>query len=378
MKKLCLVFGVLFLVTTGVRMAETQTLYIPTPIDKPVIRLDPALDSIISTNAKVEVVKRGFGFTEGTVWVQHGKEGYLLFTDIPANVINKMTPDGKVSVFLDRAGYVGPITGVEMESVGSINDNHKDRGEPGRRGPDPLYRQFVNIGADGLAVDLEGRVIVCTYAGRSMIRIEKDGKRTLLADRYEGKRFNGTNDVVVKKDGAIYFTDSYGGLRYGAKDPLKEVDNPAVFMIKDGRLTRVVDDMPSVNGLAFSPDEKYLYVNTGGSGNSIRRYEVQPDGTVKNGQLFFDLRKDPDKSFGYTDGMRVDSKGNVYPTGPGGIWIISPEGKHIGSIRIPEKTSNLTFGDADFKTLYAAGMTSIYKIRVLIPGIPCHSCSAPQ
>jgi gluconolactonase len=362
MKRLCLFFNVVLVMSLGTGLGWAQM-----PVDKPVVRLDPALDSIISPDAKIEVVKRGFGFTEGQIWIQHAKEGYLLFVDIPNNVINKLTPDGKVSVFLDHAGYPGPITGFEMLTVGSIKDN-------GLSPKDPLYKTnvMVNIGPDGLGVDPQGRIVVCTYVGRSMMRIEKDGKRTILADRYEGKRFNGPNDVTIKKNGTIYFTDTNGGLRGGAKDPTRGVENAGVYMIKDGKVTYVVMDMPSVNGLALSADEKYLYVN---GANKIRRYDVQPDDTVTNSQPFIDLTADP--AWGYTDGMRVDSKGNVWVTGPGGIWIISPEGKHLGTILAPgEKIANFGFGDPDWKTVYLGGRTGIYKIRVNTPGIPCHTCTS--
>ena len=198
------------------------------------------------------------------------------------------------------------------------------------------------------------------------MRIEEDGKRTMLADNWEGKRFGGPNDVVVKSDGAIYFTDTFGAFRLRDKDPRKELDFNAVYMWKDGKLSLVAKDMPSVNGLAFSPDEKYLYVNAGRD-NYVNRYEVRADDTLANGKLFFDLRKAT--GGGVTDGMRVDTKGNLYETGPGGTWIISPEGKHLGTIRAPEVSTNIGFGDADKKTLYIAARTGIYKIRVNTPGI---------
>jgi gluconolactonase len=188
----------------------------------------------------------------------------------------------------------------------------------------------------------------------------------VLADRYEGKRFNGPNDVVVKRDGAIYFTDTYGGLRLRDKDPRKELEYNAVFMWKNGKLTLLIKDMPNTNGLAFSPDEKYLYVN-GSRDNYVRRYEVLPDGTLANGQMFIDLSKETER--GITDGLRVDLKGNLYETGPGGVWVVSPDGKHLGTIRAPEQATNIGFGDADKKTLYIAARTSIYKIRVNTPGI---------
>jgi gluconolactonase len=199
-----------------------------------------------------------------------------------------------------------------------------------------------------------------------LMRIEHNGKRTVLADRYEGKRFGGPNDVVVKRDGAIYFTDTYGAFRLREKDPRREIFTNSVFMWKNGKLAQVVSDMPSTNGLAFSPDEKYLYVNAGRD-NHVNRYEVQPDGTMANGKLFIDLRGKTEP--GITDGLRVDTHGNLWETGPGGIWVITPEGKHIGTIRAPESSVNLAFGDADRKTLYITARSSIYRIRLNVAGI---------
>jgi gluconolactonase len=325
--------------------------------DKSVTRLDPALDALVSPDAKVERIVGGFGFTEGPVWMQNGKEGYLLFTDIPGNVIYKLIPqDGKASVYLSNVGFTGP----DPWRWGGIQNNGFER-------TDPRFEEFAMIGADGLTRDRQGRLIIATFAGRSLMRIEKDGKRTVLADRYEGKRFGGPNDVVVKSNGAIYFTDTYGAYRLREKDPRRELDFNSVFMWKDGKLTLVVKDMPATNGLAFSPDEKYLYVN-GSRDNYVNRYEVLADGALANGKLFIDLAKDATER-GITDGLRVDTKGNLYETGPGGVWIISPEGKHLGTIRAPEQSTNIGFGDADRKSLYIAARTSIYKIRVVTPGI---------
>jgi gluconolactonase len=323
--------------------------------DKAVVRLDPALDQLVAPDAKVELVKGGFGFTEGPVWMTEGKSGYLLFTDIPGNVVWKLTPDGKASVYLENVGYQGP----EVWRWGGVQNNGFDRN-------DQRFEEFAMVGADGLTVDRQGRLILATFGGRSLMRIEKDGKRTVLADKYEGHRLGGPNDVVVKSNGAIYFTDTYGSFRLREKDPRKELDFTGVYMWKDGKLSLLAKDMPMVNGLAFSPDEKYLYVN-GSRDNYINRYEVKPDGTLTNGKLFIDLSKETGR--GITDGMRVDTKGNLYQTGPGGVWIISPDGKHLGTIRAPEQATNVGFGDPDKKTLYIAARTGIYKIRVLTPGI---------
>jgi gluconolactonase len=335
------------LLSTGIAGAQTS--------DNAVVRLDPALDALVSSDAKVELVKGGFGFTEGPVWMAEGKTGYLLFTDIPGGVVWKLTPDGKASVYLENTGYQGP----EVWRWGGIQNNGFDRN-------DPRFEEFSMIGADGLTVDRQGRLILATFAGRSLVRIEKNGKRTVLADKYDGHRFGGPNDVVVKSNGAIYFTDTYGSFRQREKDPRKELDFTGVYMWKDGKLSLLVKDMPMVNGLAFSPDEKYLYVN-GSRDNYVNRYEVKPDGTLANGKLFIDLSKETER--GITDGMRVDTKGNLYETGPGGVWIISPEGKHLGTVRAPEQATNVGFGDADKKTLYIAARTGIYKVRVLTPGI---------
>lgn len=321
-----------------------------TPADKPVIKLDPSLDELISPDAKLELVKGDFGFTEGIVWVDQGPGGYMLLSDMYANVIYKLTPDGKVSLYLDHSGY----TGYDIWRVGMPQ-------------PDPNRKDvFFMIGSNGLALDRQGRLLIATWTGRSIDRLEKDGKRTILADRYDGKRFGGTNDLVVKKDGAIYFTDGFGGLRGRDQDPKKELDFAGTFMWKDGKVTLAIKDIPTPNGLAFSPDEKYLYAN-GSQNKYVRRYDVQSDDTLTNSRMFIDMSSD--KAGGITDGMKVDSKGNVWESGPRGIWIMSPEGKHLGTILTPEFVANLCFGDRDNKTLYVAARTGVYKIRVNIPGL---------
>ena len=327
------------------------------PIDKPVMRLDPALDALISSDAKLELVKGGFGFTEGALWVPRGKRGYLLFSDIPANVIYKWNPaDDKVSVYLDHSGY----TGQDIWRVGFMQTNGKEKS-------DPKFEEFPMIGSNGLALDHEGRLVIATWAGRSIDRIEKNGARTVLADRYDGKRFGGTNDLVVAKDDSIYFTDGYGGLRHTTEDPRKELDFNGVYRVKNGKVTLVIKDIPNTNGLAFSPDQKILYAN-GSRDRYVRRYDVLPDGSLTNSRMLIDMNSDPKK--GITDGLRVDAKGNLWETGPGGVWIISPEGKHLGTIALPELGANVEFGDADRKTLYIAARTSIYKIKTKVAGLP--------
>ena len=319
-----------------------------------VVRLDPALDALVSRDAKLELVKGGFGFTEGIVWVENGR--YLLFSDIPANVIYKLTPKGEASIYMQRSGYTKP----DIWRVGFEQTNGKDPN-------DPAFEKFYMIGSNGLALDRQGRLVIATWAGRTIERIEKDGKRTVLANNYEGKQFNGPNDVIVKKNGTMYFTDTFGGLRLREKDPRKGLDFQAIYMIKDGRVRMIISDIPNPNGLALSPDEKYLYAN-GSRDKYVRRYRVLPDDTVTDSQMFIDISGD--KTPGITDGLKVDVKGNVWESAAGGVWIVSPEGKHLGTIFTPELVANVEFGDPDHKTLYIAARTSIYRIRVNIAGIP--------
>jgi gluconolactonase len=315
-------------------------------------RLDPALDALIAADSSIELAADGFGFTEGPVWM---KAGYLLFTDVPGNVIYKLA-QGKVAVFMLNAGYRGP----HIWRYGGMNDNGYEK-------TDPRYEEFPMAGADGLTRDRQDRLIIATFAGRSLVRIEKNGSRTVLADHYDGKRFSGPNDVVVKSDGAIYFTDTFGGLRLRAKDPKLELPYNGLYLWKDGKVALLLkDEMPNLNGLAFSPDEKYLYLN-GSADNYVNRYEVRPDDTLANGKLLLDMRAD--KSPGVADGMRVDSAGNIYETGPGGVWIVTPEGKHLGTIAPPQRPINIAFGDPDMKTLYMACHTAIYKVRVRVAGL---------
>jgi len=350
MKRLWISLAVLFVLATGASFVKAQM-----APGSSIVKLDPALDELVSADAKVSLVKSGFGFTEGPTWVQQGKSGYLLFSDMPANVIFKMTPDdGKVSLYLDHSGY----TGYDIWNVGFEQTNGKDPS-------DPRFKKFFMIGSDGLTLDRQGRLIIATWAGRSIARLEKNGTRTTLADRYEGKRFGGPNDVIMKKDGSIYFTDQFGGLRLREKDP--GIELPAgIYMIKDGTVTLLIKDFVNPNGLTFSPDEKIFYANDT-TRKLVMRYDVQPDDTVSNGRLFIDTSVD--KTPGVPDGMKVDVKGNVYVTGPGGIWIVSPEGKHLGTILVPELAANLEFGDADYKTLYITAREGVYKIRMNTAGI---------
>jgi gluconolactonase len=348
MNRVCRTAAAVAAVIMSAAIANAQT--------GPVIeKKDPALDALISPDAKLEKIADGFAFTEGAVWVPKGK-GYLLFSEMPGNVIYKWTPDGKVSVFRDKCGYQG----VDVWRVGFLQTNGKEKS-------DPAYEEFPMIGCNGLALDPQGRLVIATWAGRGIDRIERNGKRVTLADSFDGKKLNGTNDLVVRKDGTIYFTDGVGGLRKRDEDPRRGVDFRGIYMLRNGKVTRAITDIQNPNGLAFSPDQKILYAN-GGNQKFIRAYDVAPDGTLSNSRLLIDMSADKDRNI--TDGMKVDSKGNIWETGPRGVWIVSPQGKHLGTILVPELTANVAFGDRDYKTLYIPSRTSVYKIRTSVVGLP--------
>jgi gluconolactonase len=233
-----------------------------------------------------------------------------------------------------------------------------------------------------MILDPDGRVSVAGHARRNVWRMESldpKGQITILADSYQGKKLKSPNDLVYKSDGSLYFTDPpYGLPTQEDNDPQKELQVNGVYRIPGARhqkprtepardqLQLVIKDLPRPNGICFSPDEKYLYIAD--SGKKIwMRYRVQPDGLVTDGALFLDASHD--SAHGVPDGIRVDKKGNLYGAGPGGVWIISPEGKHLGTIKVPETVSNVAWGDKDSKTLYITASTSVYRIKLRVPGV---------
>jgi gluconolactonase len=314
-----------------------------------IVRLNPALDEIVPADAKVEKLADNFGFLEGPVWIRKG--GYLLFSDIPANVIYKWSPDaGKVSIFLAYSGF----TGADDTNVGMQLNNGR--------------ATVTLLGSNAVTVDPQGRIVYCAHGDHQVVRVEADGRRTVLASEFEGKRLNSPNDLVYKSDGSLYFTDPLAGFRDGDKDSKRELPFTGIYMLKSGKLQLITKDLRP-NGLAFSPDEKYIYLVDGTDGKkTLRRFEMQPDDTIAKGQLFVDMT--PDKAPGGPDGIKVDQRGNVYSTGPGGVWIMAPDGKHLGTIMTTELPANLAFGDTDNKTLFLTARTGLYRIRLKIPGIP--------
>lgn len=322
-----------------------------------IVRADPGLDQIVDVGTRPEIWGTGYGLTEGPLWVDEGKDGYLLFSDLISNAIYKRARDGKLSIFLDKAGY----SGSDIAHAGFQT----------KRG----RMNVLLIGPNGVTMDKEGRIIWCASPDRTIMRLEKDGTRTVIADRYEGKRFGGPNDVVVAGDGAIWFTDSSTGMRDGGKNPSREIPFNGVYRVKDGKVQLVVSDqdVPNqwVNGLTFSPDGKYLYLNFGFT--RVDRYEVHADGTVGEPTRLITGEG--------SDGMKVDTLGNVYTTTgalPGEVRITSPEGKRLGSIELPiinaepkEQicATNVAFGDPDSKGLYITACQRIYHLRLKVAGV---------
>jgi gluconolactonase len=330
------------------------------------IKLDPSFDQLFSPEAKLELLQGEGAFEggEGPLWIQRGDAGYLLFSDVSGNRIFQWTPDcfqfpcrpeGKLSVYTEHSGYVDASRTGAADAAGA--------------------HQY---GSNGLTLDREGRILLDANGDRAVERIEEDGKRTTLADRFDGKRLTCPNDIVVKSDDAVYFTDGMAGcLAKKEADPARELTFHGVYFLRNGSL-QLLDKDPGnfpPNGLAFSPDEKILYVNNGGPAPNQRQifaYDVQPDGMVKNQRLFIDFTGE--KGPGGPDGMKVDVTGNVYSTGMGGVWVISPSGKRLGKIPAPEgmRFSNLTFGDQDSKTLYIISPKTLWRIRLNVAGIRPH------
>jgi gluconolactonase len=283
-----------------------------------------SLNQILDASTQVEQVTTGYQFTEGPVW---HPDHHLLFSDIPGDKIMQYQ-SGK---------------------------------------PDRVFRQPSGK-ANGLTYDFHGRLISCEHQNRRVTRLERDGALTVIADQYEGKRLNSPNDVVVSSDGVIYFTDPPYGLDEQDNSPEKELDFNGVYMVRDGKITLLVRDLSRPNGLGLSPDERYLYVANSDPERKIwMRYGVNPDGTLDEGKVFYDASRV--KKPGLPDGLKLDLDGNLYATGPGGVWIISPEGVHLGTMDFPEVATNCAWADDDARTLYVTAQKSVYRTRVMKHGL---------
>jgi gluconolactonase len=329
----------------------------PAPRPFRIVRVDSKLDEVVASDARLELIGDRFGLTEGPVWVPDAGDGYLLFSDLISNVIYRSAPGQPIAVHLDRAGY----SGAEIAKAGFQT----------RRG----RMAVLLIGPNGLSLDNDGRLLYLAANDRAVMRLERDGTRTLVADRYDGRRFNGPNDLAVHSNGSIYLTDSVWGLRDGLANPDSELDFSGVFLIRGGETKLLYSnaDNPNgwPNGIALSPDERYLYMNAGVQ--NVLRFELADDGSLRDRTVFI-----PGEG---SDGMKVDRLGNLYTTngaGAGEVRITSPAGVRLGVIELPVPAgepraqvcaTNVAFGDRDSRTLYITACEHVYRIRMRVAGV---------
>ncbi len=302
-------------------------------------RKDPRLDALVPRDAVLEILAEGFAWTEGPVW--DGKAGRVLFSDIPANAVHEWSAGGGLKLFLKPSGYSGsaPFTGREP-------------------------------GSNGLTYDAQGQLVLCQHGNRQIARLEKDKTFKTLADRYQGKRFNSPNDLAYRSNGDLYFTDPAYGLPKTFDDPGRELSWTGVYRLaQDGAVTLLVQDLKAPNGIAFSPDEKTLYVAQSHPAHAVvMAYDVQADGTVKNGRVFFDMTAWVGKDRpGLPDGLKLDRSGNLFVTGPGGVHILTAKAEHLGTIATGVPTANCAFGE-DGSTLFVTANTTLCRIRLTTKG----------
>lgn len=299
--------------------------------DGGILRLDPALDALVPAAAKIEKVAGGFQFTEGPLIFKDS--GNVWFSDVQGNVTRQLAPDGKVTEILKPGGY------------------------DGKDAPEGAF-----IGPNGMAFDKDGNVLICQHGNRRIARRTKAGVVTTLVDRYDGKRLNSPNDLVFKSDGALYFTDPPYGLTKGDEDPKKEIPFNGIYRLQGGKVTLLNKEMSRPNGIGFSPDEKWLYVaNSDPAKKAWMKFPVNEDGTLGPGRVFADVTAE--QTEGLPDGLKVDSKGNVWATGPGGVWIFNADGKHLGTIKPTEVPANCAFAE-EGGVLWMTARTSVYRIKL--------------
>jgi gluconolactonase len=291
---------------------------------------DGRLDAVVPRDTELERIATGFVFTEGPVW----HEGALLFSSPDVNTIYRWTPNGAVTVFRTKSGYTGADIG-----------------------------RYHQPGSNGLTFDPEGRLILCQHGNRRVLRVNPHGDVTVLADRYDGKRLNSPNDLVVHSDGTLYFTDPPFGLPGGYEDPKKELAFSGVYRVRDGDIALVTADLAGPNGIALSPDERHLYVGDWDVAHkAVVRFDVATDGSTSNPVVLCDLtEEDGDDAI---DGIKVDAAGRLFVCGPGGVWVLEASGAVLGRLVLPEAPHNLAWGDADGRTLYVTAMTSVYRMRL--------------
>ena len=300
-------------------------------------RLDPACDKLLPPDAKIEILAKGFTWTEGPVWVPEG--GYLLFSDIPRNSVFKWKAGEGISLFLCPSGYSGNTF----------------------YGKEP--------GSNGLLLDRQGQLVLCQHGDRRIAVLTRQGGQRTLVDSYQGQRLNSPNDAAYKSNGDLYFTDPPYGLPHGFADPRRELDCCGVYRLTpQGEVTLLTAEMTRPNGIAFSPDEKTLYVAQSDPAAAIwRAFPVQADGTLGKSRLLYDATQWVGKRPGLPDGLKVDRAGHLWATAPGGVLVLTPDGKLLGRLNTGVPTSNCQFGE-DGKTLFITADAYLCRVRTLATG----------
>lgn len=335
-----ILFSIILSILVAVSVNESAEMTeASTTQDVRLVSLDPRFDRLAPRDTSIEKIADGFEWVEGPVWDR--KKKHLLFSDIPANSIYKWDKSKGKSLFLKPSGYTGtaPFEGREP-------------------------------GSNGLLFDSSGRLVLCEHGDRRVARLEANGKKTTLADRYEGKRFNSPNDATYKSNGDLYFTDPPFGLPKIFDDPRRELDFCGVYRLsKDGKVTLLTKEVKLPNGIAFSPDEKTLYVTDVDSQSSAwLAFDVKSDGTITNRRVFVDARPFAAKFPGAPDGLKVDRDGNLFASGPGGIYVFAPDAKHLGTIETGGRVSNCGWGD-DGSVLYITADKAVYRIKLNTKGV---------
>lgn len=294
------------------------------------------LEKRVTPNAKLDTLLSADTIFEGPTWVGEGASGYLIFSDVPGNAIKRLAPDGKVSVFVGDI-FRGRDKGEAYQSTSS--------------------RKFTMLGPNSTTLDRFGRLVYCAFSDGEIVRIEPNGRRTVLASQFAGKHLNAPNDLVYGPDGSLYFTDSRAGTPRGDD---QGVPHKGLYRLKFGRVELLSKDIDHPNGVAFSPGGRYLYV-TNTLRRNVLRFEVTAGG-IANQKVFVDMSGDT--RTGGPDGIKVDRRGTVYSTGPGGVWIMSARGDVVGEIKTPAQATNLAFGGPARRTLYVTAMGALYRIRL--------------
>jgi gluconolactonase len=303
-----------------------------------IVRMDPALDALIAPGAEIELLADGHDWVEGPVWDERGRR--LLYSDIPRNAVYAWSEAEGVSVFMKPSGY----TGVE------------------RYGREP--------GSNALAFDAEGRLLLCEHGDRRVAVLTDRGGKLTVADRFQGQRFNSPNDLAIHSSGAIYFTDPPYGLPQGERDQRREIDFFGVYRISPaGAVSALIWDLPRPNGIAFSADETTLYVaQSHGAAPFVMAYPVLGDGGLGEGRIFFDATPFLSSGRGLPDGLKVDAEDNVWATGPGGVFVLSPEGKLLGRLLTGRITANVAFGGPEGNMLFMTANDAILRIATQTRG----------